>query len=43
MFRYKLPVVVVIVNNNGIYGGFDKQTFDDIQSGGDVAQWSVHH
>ncbi|XP_026321187.1 2-hydroxyacyl-CoA lyase 1 isoform X2 [Hyposmocoma kahamanoa] len=38
MFRYKLPVVVVIVNNNGIYGGFDKQTFDDIQSGGDVAQ-----
>ncbi|CAG9130596.1 unnamed protein product [Plutella xylostella] len=36
MFRYKLPVIVVIVNNNGIYGGFDKETYNDIQSAGDV-------
>ncbi|XP_072944586.1 2-hydroxyacyl-CoA lyase 1 isoform X2 [Epargyreus clarus] len=38
MFRYKLPVIIVIVNNNGIYNGFDKQMMQDIQSGGDIAQ-----
>ncbi|XP_045451713.1 2-hydroxyacyl-CoA lyase 1 [Melitaea cinxia] len=38
MFRYKLPVIIIIVNNNGIYSGFDKETMKDIQSGGDVAQ-----
>ncbi|XP_049875785.1 2-hydroxyacyl-CoA lyase 1 isoform X2 [Pectinophora gossypiella] len=37
MFRYQLPVVIIIVNNNGIYGGFDPQTMKDIQEGGDVA------
>ncbi|CAH2092897.1 unnamed protein product [Euphydryas editha] len=38
MFRYKLPVIIIIVNNNGIYNGFDKETMKDIQSSGDVAQ-----
>ena len=30
-FRYKLPIIVVIVNNNGIYGGFDEELFADIR------------
>ncbi|XP_073961711.1 2-hydroxyacyl-CoA lyase isoform X2 [Choristoneura fumiferana] len=38
MFRYKLPVIIVIVNNNGIYSGFDKEVMDDIQADGDVTQ-----
>ncbi|CAH0725776.1 unnamed protein product, partial [Brenthis ino] len=38
MFRYKLPVIIVIVNNNGIYSGFDEQTMKDIQSNGDITQ-----
>ncbi|XP_046969240.1 2-hydroxyacyl-CoA lyase 1 isoform X1 [Vanessa cardui] len=38
MFRYKLPVIIVIVNNNGIYSGFDKEMMQDIQSSGDIAQ-----
>lgn len=41
MFRYKLPVIIIIVNNNGIYNGFDKEVMADIQSGGDVTQWYV--
>ncbi|GBP26985.1 2-hydroxyacyl-CoA lyase 1 [Eumeta japonica] len=38
MFRYKLPVVVIIVNNNGIYSGLDKETFKELQDGGDPTQ-----
>lgn len=38
MFRYKLPVIIVIVNNNGIYSGFNREVMQDIQSGGDIAQ-----
>ncbi|XP_038222199.1 2-hydroxyacyl-CoA lyase 1 isoform X1 [Zerene cesonia] len=38
MFRYKLPVIIIIVNNNGIYSGFDKETMTDIQSSGEIAQ-----
>lgn len=38
MFRYKLPIVIVIVNNNGIYSGFDKETFMEIQNSGDAAE-----
>ncbi|XP_034834568.1 2-hydroxyacyl-CoA lyase 1 [Maniola hyperantus] len=38
MFRYKLPVIVVIVNNNGIYGGFDRDVMQDLQASGDLAQ-----
>jgi len=29
--RYKLPIILVIVNNNGIYGGFDEELFEDIR------------
>jgi 2-hydroxyacyl-CoA lyase 1 len=29
--RYKLPIIIIIVNNNGIYGGFDQELFDDIR------------
>lgn len=32
MFRYKLPIVIIIFNNNGIYGGTDKETFKQIQT-----------
>ena len=28
--RYKLPIILVIVNNNGIYGGLDSELFKDI-------------
>ncbi|KAL4709019.1 hypothetical protein ACJJTC_005880 [Scirpophaga incertulas] len=38
MYRYNLPVIIVIVNNNGIYGGLDKETMEDIRSSGDVTQ-----
>ena len=30
-FRYQLPIVVIIVNNNGIYGGLDEALFEDIR------------
>ena len=35
MIRYQLPVVIVIVNNGGIYSGFTKDDFKSIQSMGD--------
>lgn len=38
MVRYKLPITIVIVNNNGIYGGFDQETFDAIRNSGDLSQ-----
>uniref|UniRef100_A0A1A9W0X6 2-hydroxyacyl-CoA lyase n=1 Tax=Glossina brevipalpis TaxID=37001 RepID=A0A1A9W0X6_9MUSC len=38
MVRYKLPIIVVIVNNNGIYSGFDQETFDALRSDGDLSQ-----
>ncbi|XP_013119363.1 2-hydroxyacyl-CoA lyase 1 [Stomoxys calcitrans] len=38
MVRYQLPVTIVIVNNNGIYGGFDLETFEAIRSAGDLSQ-----
>jgi len=31
MFRYKLPVIIIIVNNSGIYGGTDEDTFKDLK------------
>lgn len=34
-YRYNLPVIFVIFNNNGIYGGVDKNTFDELKSSGD--------
>ncbi|RZF39810.1 hypothetical protein LSTR_LSTR000458 [Laodelphax striatellus] len=30
MFRYKLPVIILIVNNNGIYSGVDSETWNSI-------------
>ncbi|XP_042882055.1 2-hydroxyacyl-CoA lyase 1-like [Penaeus japonicus] len=36
IYRYNLPIVVIIVNNNGIYGGLDKELFQDIREGADV-------
>ncbi|XP_069943758.1 2-hydroxyacyl-CoA lyase 1 [Cherax quadricarinatus] len=36
IYRYKLPIIVIIVNNNGIYGGLDEELFDDIRDGMDV-------
>lgn len=38
MFRYQLPIVIIIVNNGGIYGGFDQDTFNDIRSEGDLTK-----
>ncbi|CAD7089581.1 unnamed protein product [Hermetia illucens] len=38
MVRYKLPITILIVNNSGIYGGFEKDTFDAIRSDGDLTQ-----
>lgn len=38
MVRYKLPIIIVIVNNNGIYGGFDQENFDIMRSEGDLSQ-----
>ncbi|XP_023290088.1 2-hydroxyacyl-CoA lyase 1 isoform X2 [Orussus abietinus] len=38
MVRYKLPIVIVIINNNGIYSGLDKETFTELQDGGEPCQ-----
>lgn len=38
MFRYKLPIIIIIVNNNGIYGGLDTETFRQIQASGEPTQ-----
>ncbi|XP_071451656.1 2-hydroxyacyl-CoA lyase 1-like [Hetaerina americana] len=35
MFRYKLPIIIIIVNNNGIYGGFTKEDWPSIQESQD--------
>ncbi|CAL8130686.1 unnamed protein product [Orchesella dallaii] len=32
--RYKLPIISVIINNSGIYGGVDKEIWDQINEGG---------
>ena len=33
MVRYKLPIIVVVVNNNGIYGGMDNALYEDVTDG----------
>ncbi|KAJ9581741.1 hypothetical protein L9F63_003918 [Diploptera punctata] len=38
MFRYKLPIVIIIVNNNGIYKGLDEETYESIREAGDVTK-----
>jgi 2-hydroxyacyl-CoA lyase 1 len=35
MLRYQLPIIVVVVNNNGIYSGLDSQTWEAIREGQD--------
>lgn len=41
MYRYKLPIVIIIVNNGGIYGGFDAETYNNIRSDGDLPQMYI--
>jgi len=31
--RYKLPIVMIIINNNGIYSGFETELYNDILDG----------
>ena len=33
--RYKLPIVLIIVNNNGIYSGFESPLYDEITEEGE--------
>ncbi|KAL1464677.1 hypothetical protein WDU94_004302 [Cyamophila willieti] len=40
LVRYRLPVIIVVVNNNGIYGGFDKETYESIVESGEVTVMS---
>lgn len=35
MYRYKLPIVIIVVNNGGIYSGMEKSAYDDLRSEGD--------
>ena len=35
MLRYNLPIIVVVVNNNGIYSGLDGETWQAIREGQD--------
>ena len=30
-FRFNLPIIFIIINNNGIYAGLDEKTFKEIQ------------
>lgn len=41
MYRYKLPVVIIIVNNGGIYQGLDTDTFKDMRNEEDPTQTYV--
>jgi 2-hydroxyacyl-CoA lyase 1 len=34
--RYKLPVVIIVVNNNGIYSGVDAETWEMMGKMGDL-------
>ncbi|XP_051164297.1 2-hydroxyacyl-CoA lyase 1 [Leptopilina boulardi] len=38
MYRYKLPIIIIVINNNGIYGGLDTETFRQIQQSGTPTQ-----
>lgn len=38
MYRYKLPIVIIIVNNGGIYSGLDKETYNELRSDGDLSK-----
>lgn len=34
-YRYNLPIVFIIFNNNGIYGGLDNESFAGLRESGD--------
>uniref|UniRef100_A0A672I1A4 2-hydroxyacyl-CoA lyase n=1 Tax=Salarias fasciatus TaxID=181472 RepID=A0A672I1A4_SALFA len=36
MCRYQLPVVIIVVNNNGIYSGMDPKTWKEMSQMGDL-------
>lgn len=36
MLRYNLPIIIVVVNNNGIYSGVDPETWDMLRDGQDT-------
>ncbi|KAM4600310.1 2-hydroxyacyl-CoA lyase 1 [Polymixia lowei] len=36
MCRYNLPVVIIVVNNNGIYSGVDPETWREMEKMGDL-------
>lgn len=35
-YRYNLPVVIIVVNNNGIYSGVDPETWKEMAKMGDL-------
>ncbi|CAG9857287.1 unnamed protein product [Phyllotreta striolata] len=38
MFRYKLPIIIVVVNNSGIYTGMKADVLDEIRSSVDIQE-----
>ncbi|KAK3571857.1 hypothetical protein QTP86_020447 [Hemibagrus guttatus] len=36
MCRYKLPVIIIVINNNGIYSGVNKETWREMEKMGDM-------
>ncbi|CAG9767272.1 unnamed protein product [Ceutorhynchus assimilis] len=38
MVRYRLPIIVVVVNNSGIYTGMDHEVFEEIQNSGEITK-----
>ncbi|XP_076016979.1 2-hydroxyacyl-CoA lyase 1 [Genypterus blacodes] len=36
MCRYNLPVIIIVVNNNGIYSGMDAETWSEMSKMGDL-------
>lgn len=37
--RYNLPILIIIVNNNGIYAGLDADAWKEVLKSGDPATW----
>lgn len=38
-YRYNLPILIIVVNNNGIYTGLDADTWKEMSNFGDLATW----
>ncbi|XP_056619460.1 2-hydroxyacyl-CoA lyase 1 isoform X2 [Triplophysa dalaica] len=36
MCRYKLPIIIIVINNNGIYSGVDPDTWREMEKMGDM-------